>query len=176
MVKVILHKASILDLEVDGLICSANVSLNLTGGVGADLICRYPKTDMQRELHALLEHREAHFARRGEVFECSSEHTPYKLILHAVATDPMYQSSIKTLSEIILLCLDKTAEASCRSVALTALATGFGNLELDDFAASLESLTQHDFPSIQELHLALIDEYRYDELKEALRKRIPELC
>ena len=48
-----LHHGDVLDVEADVLICSANVSLNLSGGVGGALMGRYGE-GLQQELHGHL--------------------------------------------------------------------------------------------------------------------------
>jgi O-acetyl-ADP-ribose deacetylase (regulator of RNase III) len=47
---------NIIDESADALICSANVMLNLSGGVGADLLGRYGLA-MQKELHEIVNAR-----------------------------------------------------------------------------------------------------------------------
>ena len=51
--KWILKCKNIVDETADVLVCSANVSLNLSGGVGAELLGRYGVT-MQKALHDVL--------------------------------------------------------------------------------------------------------------------------
>jgi O-acetyl-ADP-ribose deacetylase (regulator of RNase III) len=65
-----LKHVNIIDEPADVLICSANASLNLSGGVGADLLGRYG-TKMQNELYRILAARTPHVARQGEVFAYS---------------------------------------------------------------------------------------------------------
>ena len=135
--KVILKQGNILDIEADVLVCSANVSLNLTGGVGADIVERYG-TEMQAELHGQLNARTPHYAFQGEVFSCHTKGLPYKTVLHAVAVDPMYKSSVEVITEIVRKCLQISEGVGARSVALTCLASGFGDLTLEDFIKGLK--------------------------------------
>ena len=161
-----LHHGNLLDLHVDVLVCSANVSLNLTGGVGGELLLRYGG-EMQKELHALLKSRERHFAQPGEVFLWRSPNCPYLGVLHAVAIDGFYQSSVEMITKTCRVALQKAAALGAKRVALAALATGFGNLDLDDFASGLSPLLSEDFSPVEDLYLAQIEEYRYQELIEA---------
>jgi O-acetyl-ADP-ribose deacetylase (regulator of RNase III) len=48
-----LYHGDIIELDVDVLICSANVSLNLSGGVGGALMEKYG-AELQTELHSHL--------------------------------------------------------------------------------------------------------------------------
>jgi O-acetyl-ADP-ribose deacetylase len=163
--KVILKQGNILDVEADVLVCSANVSLNLTGGVGADIVERYG-TEMQAELHEQLNSRTPHYAFQGEVFTCTTRCLPYKAVLHAVAVDPMYKSSIEIITEIVQRCLEMAEEIHAKTVALTCLASGFGDLTLEDFIKGLKPVLEEPW-NIKEIYLAQIQDYRFKELQEA---------
>ncbi|GEM_PF-6934871 len=89
----------ILDVPADVLVCSANVFLNLSGGVGGAILFRYGEA-MQKELHGILAHRQRRFVDRGEVIQISPCGTPYKALLHAVAVDALYESSPQTSSRL----------------------------------------------------------------------------
>lgn len=156
---------NILDVDADILVCSANVSLNLTGGVGADIVDRYG-TKMQAELHQILNERMPHYATQGEVFVCQTEGLPYKAVLHAVAVDPMYVSSVEVITEVVRRCFKIAEEFKAQTVALTCLASGFGNLTLDDFMEGLKPVLKENW-QIEKVFLAQIEEYRFKELEEA---------
>ncbi|MEN9358636.1 MAG: O-acetyl-ADP-ribose deacetylase [Verrucomicrobiota bacterium] len=168
-----LHHGNLLDIPADVLVCSANVSLNLTGGVGGELLLRYGG-GMQEELHALLKDRERCFARPGEVFLWQSPNSPYLGVLHAVAIDGFYQSSVEMITKTCRVALQKAADLGAKRVAMAALATGFGNLDLDDFAHGLRPLLNEDFSPIEELHLSQIEWYRYQELRAAFAPCSPK--
>jgi O-acetyl-ADP-ribose deacetylase len=161
---------SILDEPADILICSANVSLNLSGGVGADLLQRYG-TKMQTELHKIIAWRQPRAAKQGEVIDYVDEVLPYKAILHAVAVDGWYQSSPTIVAEIVRLALERAKTFDGRKVALTALATGFGNLSLEEFADGVRPLLAIDFDPVREVCICLMEDYRANELSEHLRTR-----
>ena len=133
---ILLRQSNILDIPADVLICSANVCLNLTGGVGADIVERYGNS-MQEELHSFLADRTPRSAKPGEVFTCSTGGMPYKAVLHAVAVDPFYKSSPAIITETVRKALEICADYQAETVALTALASGFGDLTLEDFAAGV---------------------------------------
>lgn len=158
-----LKEGNIIDEPADVLICSANVSLNLSGGVGADLLGRYG-TKMQKELHSILNTRTPHAAQRGEVFAYTGNELPYKAILHAVAVDGWYHSSPEIVREIIEKSFRMAINLNAQKVASPALATGFGNLTLKDFADAARPLLDHDFPPINEVCICLMEDYRVAEL------------
>lgn len=164
--KIYLKMANILDIPADVLICSANVSLNLTGGVGADIVARYGN-EMQEELHNQIYTRTPKFAKQGEVFECRTKGLPYKVILHAVAVDPMYHSTSEIVTETVRKALVIARDYNAKVVALTALASGFGDLTLQDFALGVKPLLDEDFGTIEKVIIPQIEEYRFKELCEA---------
>lgn len=164
--KVFLQQLNILDISADVLVCSANVSLNLTGGVGADIVARYGN-EMQAELHEQIHNKSPRFAQPGEVYKCYTQGLPYMVILHAVAVDPMYHSSTEIITETIRKSLIIAEEHGAKVVALTALASGFGDLTLDDFAEGVKPLLQEDFGSIEKVIIPQIEDYRFKELCEA---------
>jgi O-acetyl-ADP-ribose deacetylase (regulator of RNase III) len=164
--KLLLQQSNILDIPADVLVCSANVMLNLTGGVGADIIARYG-TVMQAELHAMLEDRTPKCAKPGEVFVCHTPGLPYKAVLHAVAVDPFYHSSQDVITRTVRKALEIAAECGAKTVALTALASGFGDLTLDDFAEGVRPLLSEDFGAVETLIVPQIEDYRFRELVEA---------
>lgn len=162
-----LKEGNIIDEPVDVLICSANVSLNLSGGVGADLLGRYGMK-MQKELHKIIASRTPHAAQRGEVFIYAGTELPYKAVLHAVAVDGWYKSSPEIVREIVEKSFQMAMNLNAQKVALPALATGFGNLTLKDFADAIRPLLHRDFPPIKEVCICLMEDYRVAELADYL--------
>jgi uncharacterized protein (TIGR02996 family) len=76
----------VLDEPADVLVCSANVWLNLSGGVGGEVLLRHGP-QMQLELHHYLADRGLRSVGQGEVVPCGPCGTPFKAVLHAVAVD-----------------------------------------------------------------------------------------
>jgi O-acetyl-ADP-ribose deacetylase (regulator of RNase III) len=168
--KLLLKQSNILDISADVLICSANVMLNLTGGVGADIVARYG-IEMQAELHKMLEKRSPKCAEPGEVFVCRTSNLPYGAVLHAVAVDPLYHSSPKLVELTVEKALNIASELGARTVALTALASGFGDLTLNDFSKGVKPLLSQKFYPIEEIVISQIEDYRFRELQEAFLER-----
>ena len=171
MMNVRLKQANILDIPADVLVCSANVMLNLTGGVGADIVARYG-TAMQAELHGMLAQRTPKCARPGELFVCRTAGLPYLAVLHAVAVDPFYHSTPELVTAAARNALETAAMIGAQTVAMTALASGFGDLTLEDFAAGLRPLLQEDFPPVREIIIPQVEEYRFRELCAAFPEGI----
>ena len=164
--KIFLQQANILDIPADVLICSANVSLNLTGGVGADIVSRFGNA-MQAELHEQIYNRSPKFAKQGEVYKCYTAGLPYNVVLHAVAVDPMYHSSPEIITKTVRRALLIAKEHNAKIVALTALASGFGDLTLEGFAEGMKPLMDEDFNPIEKVIIPQIQDYRFKELREA---------
>jgi O-acetyl-ADP-ribose deacetylase (regulator of RNase III) len=163
----VLKQKNILDEPADILICSANVHLSLSGGVGADLLGRYGGS-MQTSLEQLLRSRNPRCAQRGEVFQSAGPEIPYKAILHAVAIDGWYDSTPEVVTGICRRALRMSAELGARTVALTALATGFGKLSLAEFAEGVRPLASEEFPPVEQVAICLQLDFQIAELSRHL--------
>ena len=144
------EQADILNQPADVLICSANVFLNLSGGVGGELLLRYGDA-MQRELHAHLAERNLRHVSQGDVIATSSCGTPFKAVLHAVAVDGFYQCTSGVIESIVRKSLQMAAQTHAHRVALTALGTGFGRLQMKVFARGIQPLLSEEFVPIEQV-------------------------
>jgi O-acetyl-ADP-ribose deacetylase (regulator of RNase III) len=160
-------QADILDEPADVLVCSANVFLNLSGGVGGEILLRYGDA-MQQELRCYLAGCGLHFVRQGEVVSCGPCGTPFKAVLHAVAVDGFYQSSPAVIEAVVAHSLRVAASLGAQRVALTALATGYGRMSLADFAAGLRPLLAQEFPPVAEVVVCLRNPHDAEELSAAV--------
>lgn len=163
----LLKQKNILDEPAEVLICSANVNLLLSGGVGADLLARYGNV-MQEALLAHLQKREPHCAQRGEIIQYSGSEMPYRAVLHAVAMNGWYESSPEIITDIVRRALKIAAERGARKVALTALATGFGRLTFAEFAQGIKPLLRESSPPIDEVVVCLLLDFQVAELGRCL--------
>ena len=93
---------------------------------------------------------------------------PYKAVLHAVAVDAWYQSSPQILRDVVVKALKTAAQFEARKVALAALATGYGNMNLAEFGKVLISIEGDEFPPIEELVVCLEEQDRAEELSHVL--------
>ena len=162
-----LYPGDIFDVPADVLICSANIALNLSGGVGGELLLRFGP-EVQEELHRHLANQTPRCARPGNVIVTHPCKTPYKAILHAVAVDAFYGSSPELISQLVRQSLSLAAQEGARTVALTALATGFGRLSMDQFARGFRPVLQECFPPIEAVTVAVDDNLGFDDLRAAL--------
>lgn len=135
-----LRHGNILDEPADVLICSANPFLTLSGGVGGALLLRYGLS-LQQELDGILARRGRKFVDRGSVIVTTPANTPYRAIVHAVAVNGFYESSAEVVSSVVRSALRAAAECGAQTVALAALATGYGKLTMPEFGRGLASVT-----------------------------------
>lgn len=167
-------QGDILDVQADVLVCSANPWLNLSGGVGGDILLRYGP-QMQEELHRLLAGKGLRSVPQGEVVPCDPCGTPYKAVLHAVAVDCFYGSSPQVIEAVVSRALALAASLGATKVALTALATGYGRMSIPDFAGGLALILPLEFPPVAEVVVCLRNrgdaELLSDALAEAATRR-----
>ncbi|MBA4388883.1 MAG: Appr-1-p processing protein [Verrucomicrobia bacterium] len=167
VMKLELYHGDILDLQADVLICSANVSLNLSGGVGGALLARFG-AGLQEELHGHLPKQAPRFAKPGDVVVTRPGNTPYKAVLHAVAVDAFYDSNSQLITETVRKALRLASREGARCVALTALATGYGHLSIGQFAEGLRPLLKESFAPVQTVIVAVQADSVFSELVKSL--------
>jgi len=166
----LVYQGDLLDFPADVLVCSANVFLNLSGGVGGAFLLRYGPA-MQEALHRYLAEHGIRHANRGEVVSMPPCGSPYQAVLHAVAVDGFYESSPEVIAAVTRQALSQAANHSARRVALTALATGYGRMSMAEFAKGLRPLLGEEFPPLEQVVLGLRSTSDVEELLEL----IPEL-
>lgn len=159
----------ILDVRADILICSANVYLNLSGGVGGAFLLRYGD-EMQRELHRYLAERALRHVPRGSVISMAPCGSPYKAVLHAVAIDAFYDTTPEIVAEALAECLRQAAVLRARTVAAAALATGYGRMSVADFADAVVRVMPLEFPPVESVVIAMRSSDEVDALNQVLSK------
>jgi O-acetyl-ADP-ribose deacetylase (regulator of RNase III) len=160
----------ILDEPAEVLVCSANCLLNLSGGVGGELLRRYGMA-LQTQLHGMLARRSPRAASRGEVFVMTDPKLPYKAVLHAVAVDAWYHTTPDIVREVVLRSLREAARLGAKMVALTALGTGFGDMDLRGFGEVINSSRSGEFAPLEEVVICL-EEDRAEELREIVENQL----
>jgi O-acetyl-ADP-ribose deacetylase (regulator of RNase III) len=165
-----LHLGDILDDPADVLVCSANVYLTLSGGVGGAFSLRYGPT-MQESLNEYLRQRNIRHVPRGTVVAMPPCGSPYQAVLHAVAVDGLYESSPDIVAAVIGDSLRQAAALEARIVALAAPANGYGRLNMKDFAEALRSIVDIEITPLERVAIGLRSEADVEEL-EALVPRL----
>jgi O-acetyl-ADP-ribose deacetylase (regulator of RNase III) len=159
----------VLTVPADVLISTANPWLQMTGGVNLAIILR-PKGELvHAELQRYLPAMGHRMVKPGTVVRTGPGSLPVKHILHAVAIDPSYDSSVELVASTITTALTQACELGARVVSLPALATGFGPLSMEDFAAALGQATRHDWSPLETLKVVLRQEADAETVRNALR-------
>ncbi|SMP60249.1 O-acetyl-ADP-ribose deacetylase (regulator of RNase III), contains Macro domain [Neorhodopirellula lusitana] len=129
----------VLKVAADVLISTANPWLNLSGGVnGAILSAVGPK--IQEELHAYLKSQANSAVSAGSVVRSRAGNLPFHFILHAVAIDPFYDSSIELVRKTVVSALDLAIKAGAKTISTPTLATGYGPMSIADFGTAIAPL------------------------------------
>lgn len=146
---------NILDVPADVLVSTANPWLQMTGGVNLGIIVR-PKGELvYEELQRYLREAGRKTVEPGAVVRTGPGSLPVKHILHAVAIDPSYDSSVELVRETIVRALSRARELGARTVTLAALATGFGPLLIEEFATALRGALAHDWAPLETLKVVV---------------------
>src|SRR4051794_6946362 len=135
----------VLDVPADVLIATANPWLQMTGGVNLAIILRPRGELVHEELQRYLPTTGRRMVEPGTVVRTGPGSLAVKHILHAVAIDPSYDSSVELVANTIIAALTQARELGARTVTIPALATGFGPLSVEDFAAALRQATARDW-------------------------------
>jgi len=147
----------VLDEPCDVLICSANPQLNMSGGVNGAIVLRGGQ-DVQEELWAFLRGSGQPHAQPGSVVRTGPGPLRAKHILHAVAVDAFYGSSIELVRHTIETALKQAQELGAATVAMPSLATGYGPLSMEQFAQALSAAVQPEWPGIEQLSVVVRSE------------------
>jgi O-acetyl-ADP-ribose deacetylase len=161
------HVGDLLDVRADVLICSGNVWLNLSGGVGGALLGRYGDA-MQTALHRHLHDRNLRHIPPGTVVTLPSLGTPYRQVLHAVAVDAFYEATVQRVTQLYDECLRQAATSGARTVAAAALACGYGRMSAADFAQALAPIVERTYPPVETVVIGFRSPHDGADLKLAL--------
>ncbi|QJE98076.1 hypothetical protein [Luteolibacter luteus] len=129
----IIRQGDITDVAADVVIFSTNTNLFLSGGAGASLLGVHGDP-LQRAMHRALAATGRKVAQRGSIFEIEPAKTWSARFFTVVATDGFYETSKEDTRKILEQVLCRCAELpEVKVVATTALGTGYGNMEIEDF-------------------------------------------
>jgi len=159
----------LLDVPADGLICSANPNLNLSGGVDGAFLMRYG-SDMQDVLHSWLRDRNLKAVPPGSVVLVDGFCSPFRHVAHAVAIDVFYDTNAELIGQTYRTALQMLAESGCRSIAAACLGCGYGRCPEDEFLKSIERLIATPLENVDHITLATTNE----SLAHSLRLLTPD--
>lgn len=145
----------ILDVPADVLISTANPWLQMTGGVNLKIILRPRGEFVHEELQGHLRAAGGRYVEPGTVVRTGPGSLPVRYIMHAVAIDPSYDSSVELVAGTIDRALTQARDLGARVVSIPALATGFGPLSMEGFATALSRATGRDWTPLARLKVVL---------------------
>jgi O-acetyl-ADP-ribose deacetylase (regulator of RNase III) len=160
----------VLDVPADVLISTANPWLQMTGGVNLKIILRPQGERVQDELQHYLQATGRRYVEAGTVVRTGPGSLPLKHILHAVSIEPSYDSSVGLVADTIVRALTQARELGARVVTIPALATGFGPLSMEDFAAALSQATARDWSPLEVLKVVLRQEADAETVRAGLAR------
>jgi O-acetyl-ADP-ribose deacetylase (regulator of RNase III) len=91
----------------------------------------------------------------GSVVATSAGCLPVKKILHLVAIDAFYDSRRDLVQRTLELALATARDCGAKTIAMPALATGYGHLSMREFARALGLAAQADWTPVEKLVLVL---------------------
>jgi O-acetyl-ADP-ribose deacetylase (regulator of RNase III) len=154
----------------DILICSANIYLNQSGGVGGEILRLHGDAMQQALRDHLIKHR-LKFVKQGEVVETDGGGTNFRHVLHAVAVDAWYSSSSEVVANVLAKALRRSAELGAKKVAIVALATGYGRLSMRDFACGLFESIKHADLRVETITVVVQKEDQVREIRNVFSEK-----
>jgi O-acetyl-ADP-ribose deacetylase (regulator of RNase III) len=136
---VVVCVGDVLDHPADVLISTANPWLNMSGGVNGAIAARCGP-GIQSELRDFLNSRGQAAVPPRTVVRTSAGSLPFRHIIHAVAIDPFYDSSIEIVRDTLVAAFDLAVSLGARTISTPTLATGYGHLSIDSFGHALAPL------------------------------------
>ncbi len=169
MIKWQVIHGDLLDISADGLICSANPNLNLSGGVGGAFSMRYGG-EMQEFLHAHLREQKLRVVPPGTVVISPGFSSPFPHVAHAVAIDVFYDTNAELILQTYFTAIQQLAAAGCRSIAAACLGCGYGRCPEAEFLKSIErliaTLIATPLENVDHITLATTNEALADSLRQ----------
>src|SRR5262245_11260902 len=156
--KIEVQTGDVLDVAADVLVSTANPWLQMTGGVNLAILLRTQGERIHEELQRYLPTTGRRLVEPGTVVRTGPGSLPVKHVLHAVAIDPSYDSSVELVASTIVTALTQARELGARAVSMPALGTGFGPLSMEDFATALLQVTRREWSPLETLTVVLRNE------------------
>ena len=151
------------------LISTANPWLNLSGGVNG-AIREIVGPELQSQLHQFLKDKGVATVPAGTVVRSDPFGLAFKHVLHVVAIDPFYDSSIELVRAAFARALEMAVDLSAQSISTPTLATGYGPMSISDFGIAIAPLL--DDPRLAQMSLTIV--LRRDEDAANLRESLSQ--
>jgi O-acetyl-ADP-ribose deacetylase (regulator of RNase III) len=158
------------DLSAECLICSANPELNLSGGVGGEFLRRFGGS-MQELLHNRLKMTGRRFVSPGTVVATPSCGSPFRIVIHAVAIDPFYETSAELIACAYANAFDEAARLGCRTISSACLACGYGHATPAMFVAAIQPSLRGTLAGIDKIEFRSTNADVIDAVLAAIQHR-----
>lgn len=133
--KRIIRQGDVVDATPDVLIFSTNEHLFLSGGAGASLLGAHGDA-LQKAMHQALAASRKRVAARGSVYEIEPSESWSSRLFAVVAANGFYETNADDTRGALEGILRRCATIpEIGTVATTALGTGYGNMEIEDFVS-----------------------------------------
>lgn len=162
-------QGDILASQADVLVCSGNVQLNLSGGVGGAILVKYGP-EMQEHLWEYLKENRVAVVLPGTVVLVPACGSQFKLVLHAVAIDAFYESSAELIISTISQALEIAAKNGMKTVSLAAFATGYGRFPISGFAECVREIIGENLGKLESVTIFLSNPATVEDFLEAFEQ------
>jgi len=157
----------LLDIEADGLICSANPNLNLSGGVGGAFALRYGEA-MQTYLHGYLRDNDLRFIKPGNVILSPPCGSSFAAVAHAVSIDAFYDTDAEMILRTYDDAIRQLADRGCTTVAAACLGCGYGRVSDSEFADVAAELFTRRYDGVTRITLTTTNVDLVDSIRNVL--------
>ena len=160
---------NVLTEAADVLISTANPWLNLSGGVNG-AIWEMVGPELQSQLHQFLADHGVAAVPAGTVVRSDPFGLPFKHVLHVVAIDPFYDSSIEVVRVAFARALEMAAALEGCSISTPTLATGYGPMSISDFGNAIAPILVDPRFALMSLNIIVRRAEDADALRASLRQ------
>ena len=157
MPNIIVKQGDLLDEASDVIVSTANPNLLMSGGVNGAILMRGGH-DVQREVQVHLQRIGRKHVVPGTVVITDPGPLACKFLLHAVSINAFYESDEALIAETVSNIFRAAFELGARSLSMPALATGYGPLQVEEFARGLRQGIERfeDSDQLKEIELRIV--------------------
>ena len=160
----------LLEEVADVIVSTGNPWLRMSGGVNGAILLQGGES-IQDELQAYLRAAGKAAVDPGSVVVTGSGCLKTRKILHAVAIDPFYNTSIELVRATLERALTTSRDLGAKSVAMPTLATGYGRLPVEDFAVALSQAMSADWSPIEHITVVVHKPENADVVRGIINRR-----
>ncbi len=147
------HHGDILDVQADALVCSANVYLTMSGGVGGAFLLRYGPA-MQDSLSQYLADRGIRHVEQGEVVTMAGCGSPYRAVLLRLPLMDSMNRQSTLFPNSVLMPADRSRHVGAGR-GNDRVATGYGRKPIEFTGEAAQTRRRIQFPPVD--HALLLD-------------------